>query len=55
MMLALIITAGKALWNTENPERTAGSEKSARRQNTQKHVMVPTYFVRDTATALLSR
>jgi hypothetical protein len=33
MMLALMRTAGKTLWNTEKAESTAGSEKSARRQN----------------------
>jgi hypothetical protein len=29
------MTAGNALWNTENPESTAGNEKSASRQNTR--------------------
>jgi hypothetical protein len=40
---------------TEKPESTAGSEKRARRQKTQKHHIVPTYFVRAIVTFLLKR
>ena len=55
MMLALMSTAGKALWNKWKPESTAGREQSANRQKIQKHVIVPMYFVSASATFLLNR